>query len=386
VRAARPDAISLKEEIAMMRPSAKGWALGVAAAGLVCMAGCGSTGTQGGVSERCRPRLLADLPDTCNTPDGMRLNPKTGDVIVACPNFNEKNYPGLLIKITPANKWEVYCDTLPKHPETGYACPMGMDFGPDGNLYYADNQYFYNKDHKSRLMRVVIQNNKPVRVEEAVVGFKLSNAVMFKGNDVYVSDTFFDLKDKPGVSGVYRIGLDEMKRGIVKLLPKEQHAKDPHCIATFQTQPLEHRKGDLAGADGVTFDAEGNLYTGNFGDGVLSKVCFNADGSVKSNTIFVKNPVMTCVDGIFFDAKRNCIYVADSEKNAIQVVHLPDGRVTTLWENGDTDGTDGLLDQPCEPLVRGEELIVVNFDMPFPGLRNSKYNKPHTISVIQLRK
>jgi sugar lactone lactonase YvrE len=175
-----------------------------------------------------------------------------------------------------------------------------------------------------------------------------------------------------------------MKKGVVKLLPKEQHARDPHCIATFTTQPLPHRQGELAGADGLTFDAEGNLYTGNFGDGVLSKVAFNADGSVKSNAVFVKDPKMTCVDGIFYDKKRSCIYVADSEKNAIQVVHLPDGRLTTLWENEDTDGKGGLLDQPCEPLVRGDDLVVVNFDMPFPGLKNTKYDKPHTISIISL--
>ena len=93
---------------------------------------------------------------------------------------------------------------------------------------------------------------------------------------------------------------------------------------------------------------------------------------------------MTCVDGIFFDAKRNCVYVADSEKNAIQVVWLPEGKVTTLWQNGDTDGTGGLLDQPCEPALRGDELVVVNFDMPFPGLGNSAFDKPYTISVIDV--
>lgn len=341
---------------------------------------------------RFKPRLLVSCGEDCNTPDGVRLNPKTGDLIVACPNFNtnqqENKYPGKLMKITPDNRWEFFSD-LPAHPETGRVGPMGMDFGPDGHLYVADNQYFYNKDHKSRLLRVKVQDGKAVGCEVVVEGFKLANAVMFKGDAVYVSDTFFDLPDK-ALSGIYRIRLEEMNRGQpVKLLPKEQYTQDPHCIATWETlyqdPGVAHRQGEKAGADGLTFDAEGNLYSGNFGDGVIYKVTFKPDGTVASCTQFVKDwPRMTCVDGIFYDAQRNCIFVADSEKNAIHVIWLPEGKVTTLWENGDTDGRDGLLDQPCEPALRGDELIVVNFDMPFPGLRNTRFDKPHTISVINL--
>lgn len=341
-----------------------------------------------------QPKLLISCGEDCNTPDGVRRNPATGDIIVACPNFNtnaaENKHPGKLMKITPDNRWEPFFD-MPLHPETGRACPMGMDFGPDGNLYVADNQYFYHKEHRSRLIRVTVKDGKATGCEVVADGFKLSNAVMFKGDAVYVSDTFFDLPDK-ALSGIYRIGLAEMNQGKpVRLLPKSEFAKDPHCIATWETRcsdpGVAHRKGEKAGADGLTFDAEGNLYSGNFGDGVIFKVAFKPDGSVASCTEFVKDwSRMTCVDGIFFDAKRNCIYVADSEKNAIQAVWLPEGKVTTLWQNGDTDGTGGLLDQPCEPALRGDELVVVNFDMPFPGLGNSAFDKPHTISVLDVSK
>ena len=79
------------------------------------------------------------------------------------------------------------------------------------------------------------------------------------------------------------------------------------------------------------------------------------------------------------------IYIADSEMNSIHVVS-PDGKRRTIWENDDTDGADGLLDQPCEVLIRGNELIIVCFDMSFPGLKNSAYAEHHTISVIQLDK
>ncbi len=41
--------------------------------------------------------------------------------------------------------------------------------------------------------------------------------------------------------------------------------------------------------------------------------------------------------------------------NAVQAVDML-GNVETVWENGDTDGADGSLDQPCEVIVRGDEL------------------------------
>jgi sugar lactone lactonase YvrE len=333
------------------------------------------------LNEKYRPKLLVELPDAFNTPDGMRLDKKTGNMIVACPNLNDKKYPAVLIQITPAGKAELYFDKCPKHPDTGYAFPMGMDFGPDGNLYYADNQYFENKDYKSRLVRVNIKDGKPQSADVVVDGFKLANAAMFSGNTVYVTDTFFDL-DKP-MGGVYAFKLDEFKKGVVKLKPKTE--KDPHLVTQHETKPLACRANDTAAADGMTFDSKGNLYYGHFGDGQLFKISFNADGSVKSDERVGGAPQLVCCDGMFCDVRTDKIYIADSARNAIQVFDPKDKSVTTLWEDDDNDGSNGKLDQPCEPAIRGDDLIISNFDMPFPGLKNSKYDKPHTMSVIKLK-
>ena len=345
---------------------------------IAALGGCGPDAESPGETANFKPSLFLTMPDYINTPDGMTMA-GDGNIILACPNYQNREHPGVFMKIDKANNLTLFY-TPDAHPETKRTCPMGLDFGPDGNLYFADNQYFDDKNYKSRLIRVVIKNGVAVRSETAVDGFKLSNAVIWRGNYVYVSDTFFDLADKPGASGIYRIGLDEMNKGTVHLKP---NATDPRLIAQFVTAP--NHRNDQAGADGLTFDNKGNLYTGMFGDGVMYKITFDKDGNVTSNTEFVNDPKMPSVDGIFYDRARDLIYVTDSERNAIHTV-TTSGKRTKIWENEDTDGADGLLDQPCEPLVRGNELIIVNFDIPFPGLKNSVHDEHHTISVIKLNK
>ncbi|MDP6636949.1 MAG: hypothetical protein QGG42_18775 [Phycisphaerae bacterium] len=356
-------------------------------AGLLAAPGCGAGGT--GI----RPTLLVSLPDYANTPDGMTLDEKTGDIYLCCPNLKDQKYPAVLLKIDKNNKVSKFYE-FPKsalHPDSGKIGTMGLDIGPDGNLYIADNQYFWSKDYKSRLIRVNIKDGKPVGTDILVEGTKLSNAVIWRGNNVYLSDTFFDVPDKPGISGIWRFSLDELNTGKpVKLDPKafDPHTignTDPHLIATFQTFPWEHR-GDTAGADGLTFDKDGNLYCGNFGDGVISKISFDAKGNVISNKILLKDKTMPSADGMFYDAKRDLIYIADSERNAVRAF-TTDGKLSTVWENGAaTTGADGLLDQPCEVLVRGDTIFIACFDLSFPGLLNQTNDKDHTISIIKLPK
>ncbi len=140
------------------------------------------------------------------------------------------------------------------------------------------------------------------------------------------------------------------------------------------------------GADGLTFDGKGNLYCAIFEDGVIYRTSFDADGKAKAPVLFAKDPKMASSDGIEWRAADNKIYVADMLNNAVQVVAM-DGSVTTLHQNGDTDGADGLLDQPCEVVIDGNRLIVMNMDWWWDceWLTNKKVDQPFTISVIELK-
>ena len=77
--------------------------------------------------------------------------------------------------------------------------------------------------------------------------------------------------------------------------------------------------------------------------------------------------------------------MSDFLGNGVHSVDM-NGKVQTLHKNGDTNGANGLLDEPCEVIVRGNELIIINMDMPFenPHLVNTKIDKPYTLSVIRL--
>ena len=114
------------------------------------------------------------------------------------------------------------------------------------------------------------------------------------------------------------------------------------------------------------------------------------DGSYEKPVLLFEDPTrFPCCDGICFDAKANRIIMTDSALNAIHTWDIAKGQFGELWKNGDTDGADGLLDQPCEPLIWKDKdgkrkLIIVNFDMAFPGLVNTVNDPIHTLSVIDL--
>ncbi len=337
------------------------------------------------IDQKYRPKLFKQFGDLVNVPDGLAQD-KHGNVYCAAPNFVDKSYPGTIMKMDKqTGKWSVFVPGL-LHPETGRGAPMGMEFGEDGHLYYCDNQYFTDKNYKSRIMRVVInKNGEPLAVEPVVENIKLANAMRTRGNAVYFTDTFFDLKGK-NLGGIYRVPISAFKEQTVRLLPKEQWEQDPYCIGVTETTPLPHRK-DTAATDGMCFDKKGNIYAGNFGDGHFYVMRLQRDGNYAKPETLVQDPkLLPSVDGICYYAKKDWVIITDSESNAVLYWDIKAAKLGTLWMNDDTDGADGLLDQPCEPMVWDGKLLVVNFDMSFPGLRNTKNDDVHSISVIEMDK
>ncbi|MDP6523089.1 MAG: hypothetical protein QGI24_10840 [Kiritimatiellia bacterium] len=341
------------------------------------------------------PELLTPpFGNSINVPDGLALGPDN-NLYLAVPNYadstNNPSLKGKIMKITFADdgtrKVEL-CAMLSPHPESGEVHPMGIEFGPDGNLYIADNQYFINSTNQSRVLRLNFEDGKPTTCDVVVTGTKLSNAIRWSGDNLFVSDTFFDIPDKKHQSGIHRFTLAELNEGTVAL---ELQGKDgvvngtnSHLVAQFTGKDFGG-DGETAGADGLAFDSKGNLFCSLFGDGQIFKVTFDEDGK-GSQELVVDDPQIECGDGIYYDKKRDVIWVTNSKKNALHILDPKDNSIGQVWENDDNDGSTGLLDQPCEPIVRGDQLFIVSFDFADPGwgLKNQGPDEINTISVFDI--
>jgi pimeloyl-ACP methyl ester carboxylesterase/sugar lactone lactonase YvrE len=322
-----------------------------------------------GKARRAAGRRSIALPDYCNTPDAMTLL-ADGSIILSVPNFTDPKSPGVLMKISPKDEVSLFTK-LPVHPATGVVCPMGIRQAPSGDFYVSDCQL---PGKHSRLLRVVVIDGKPGEVKTVAKNLDVANGVAIRDGFVYMTDSTIGKSDDGAtLSAVYRFRLDEEN---VKVLPD---GVDPHIVATLKTKS----KDIPVGADGIDFDENGILYVANCGDGLIEKLVFDANGKLASQSVLAKAPFMKSADGISYDRASRQIYVADILANAIQVVSL-DGKVTTLAQDGDNDGANGLLDGPSEAVVRGSELIAANFDRVFPGAVNTKSEKPYTLSVIPL--
>jgi sugar lactone lactonase YvrE len=341
----------------------------------LCLAGLFLSGCK--MAPITESALFLTLPDSCPTPDGMTMDAE-GNIILACPNYGDMSLPGVFMKIGKDNKISLYAE-CPILEKTGRSCPMGIDMGPDGSLYVTDNQGWPGKpegQNEGRILKLKIANGKVEKTEIVASGMSHPNAVKYYNGKIYVTQSMLPaMVSEQLVSAIYRF--DESDRNVVL----NNDRSDKSFLVEFKT----YNMGCQYGLDGMSFDSKGNLFVGNFGDGTIHKVTFDGSGAVTSNEVFAQSPNMRTIDGICMDGDDN-IYVADFSENAVCKV-TPSGEVVVLARSPDCDGSKGGLDQPGEPIVRGNELIISNFDMVTgPDKVNTAHDRPSTMSVIHLDK
>ncbi len=349
--------------------------LTVCVVALTMIAGCGSLGGSKIMEPCTESSLLMTLPDICPTPDGMAMD-RRGNIILACPNYGDMSKPAVFMKIDKQNRLSLYAE-CPVLEKTGRACPMGIDLGPDGGLYVCDNQGWPGTpegENEGRILKLTIRNGQVHKTEVVAYGMSHPNGIKVHQGKLYVTQSLLPkIESKQLVSGVYRFNATDRD------IKVNNDASDPSLLIQFKTLNMDCQYG----LDGLSFDSHGTLFVGNFGDGTLHRITFEADGNVASCDLFAKSRHMRTTDGICMDADDN-IYVADFSENAVCKV-TPKGKVTVLARSADCDGSQGGLDQPGEPIVRGNELIVSCFDMVTgPDKVNTGHDTPYTVAVIPL--
>ncbi|SEL02479.1 SMP-30/gluconolactonase/LRE family protein [Parapedobacter koreensis] len=369
----------------------------------VFMVGCNPGQNQGGLAEgesahvknhSGNVRPFIKLPPEYNTPDGLAVS-GDGTLILSVPNFNNRHLmeQGLINEpsgpfmaiIDRDNNIAHWYDFKPNdmHPETGTVGAMDCDFGPDGHLYVADMQVFFDKNYKSRILRINVVNGKPTSVDVVVEGFIASNGMYWQGNHLFVTESVLEARGDGLTSGVYAFSLEELQgEKPVRLQAYKNGKGDDHLVVTFES---DNHMG--FGADGLTFDDEGFLYTTVIEKGQIFRSRLDVNNKAVETKLFAESPNMGGPDGLVFSRERSLFYVADFLNNAVHAIDR-DGYVITLHQNGDTDGADGKLDQPAEVALRGNELIIVNMDMAWatPGLSvNTKVDLESNLSKIDLK-
>lgn len=313
-----------------------------------------------------KPTLFADLGESCSTPDGMAID-QFGKLFLAVTNLSTfEKFGSKILTFNEKNQPIIWFDQLPLHPVTKRVHPMGIEFGSDGNLYIADNQYFAGEKNQSRILRVIVENGNPIKTEVLVEGLGFANGIRINNNRVYVTDFMFENEKE---SGIYSFTIEELKKNPITL--NEQTRKD-HLISSFPV-----------GIDGLTFDQNGNLYAGHFYTGVITKIGLSKEGVVQSKEIFLESEELKCADGMFFDKRRNSIFIANLNNNSVHQLDVTTKDLKLIWINENNNGLDGSLDNPCETILYQGNLIVVNFDT-FEGDKNKEVDQFHTISKFKI--
>ena len=363
---------------------------------LFIAAGCANRGgdnQQEASNDNYRSELFIDLPDGYNTPDGLAMSPE-GLLILSVPNFNNERLmergvigepsPAFMAHIKTDNSIEKWYEFREEdlHPETEKVGPMDGAFGPDGHLYVADMQVFYNDDHKSRLIRINVENGEAVDMDVVATGFNASNGTFWEGNTLFVTESVLEKREDTLISGVYAFDLDELQGDVpVELKSYKNGSGDEHLVVTFKS---DNHMG--FGADGITFDDRGYLFTTVIEAGKIYRSEVDENNKATETELFAEDPNLTAPDGLIFDRGRGQFFVADFLGNAVHEIDRK-GNVTTLQKNGDVTGANGGLDQPAEVILRGRELIIVNMDMAWaaPELSvNKKVDSAHNLAVIYL--
>ena len=280
------------------------------------------------------------MPPACTTPDGMCVDAK-GRLVIAAPN-NDRKQPGAIFRLDSPAAEPVKWFDVPPCPESGYASPMGVCFGPEGELYVCDNQ----KDSRGRLLCVTFKDDKVAACEAVAVGLDNANGVKYLNGRLYLTQAFlYGTKRGDGAasSGLYMFSAKDRNVRVGNT------PADPQCVFSDVTRNPSIR----GGLNGVAVDpARGFIYTGNYGDGRVWRLTPGDDGRiVKAEELLHAGGASVTPDGLCLDGSGR-LYIADMRGDAAERISCC-GKFEVVRKGG--------FVRPSEPCVWKGFLCVANY-------------------------
>ena len=282
---------------------------------------------------------LIQMPETCTTPDGMTIDPQNR-LVIAAPN-NSRKQPGAIFRLdAPGGKPYKWFDVAPL-AASGYSQPMGVCFGPEGELYVCDCQ----KKGLGRLLRYTFKDDKVASSETIAEGLHNANGVKYWKGRLYLTQAFlYDIArgDGAATSGIYMFNATDRNVRVGNT------PADAQCIFCDVTRNPKIK----CGLNGVAIDSKGNLYTGNYGDGRVWKLALGEDGRVaRAVEVVHQEAGVVTPDGFCVDKDDN-LYIADMFGNQ-SVKVSPCGAVTVLKKD--------CFVRPSEPCVWRGNVYIANY-------------------------
>ncbi|MGN0847425.1 MAG: SMP-30/gluconolactonase/LRE family protein [Kiritimatiellia bacterium] len=286
---------------------------------------------------------VIQMPETCTTPDGMTIDPQ-GRLVIAAPNCNGnpgRKVVGAVFRLdAPGGRPYKWFDVAPL-AASGYSQPMGVCFGPEGELYVCDCQ----KAGLGRLLRYTFKDDKVASCETIAEGLYNANGVKYLNGRLYLTQAFLNggtRGDGAATSGLYMFNATDRNVRVGNT------PADPQCVFADVTR---NRKIKV-GLNGVAIDSKGNIYTGNYGDGRVWRLTPGADGRIEKAVEFVHQEAgVVTPDGFCMDAEDN-LYIADMFGDQ-SVKVSPEGKVTVLKK--------GCFVRPSEPCVWRGNVYIANY-------------------------
>lgn len=281
--------------------------------------------------------LTIQMPPTCTNPDGMAVDP-AGRLAIAAPNNSHKQ-PGAIFLLdapggTPRKWFEV-----PPAPDAKFACPMGICFGPAGEMYICDNQ----PNSRGRLLRVTFKDDAPTTFETVACGIENANGVKYHNGRLYMTQAFLrGIKREDGhlASGLYMFNATDRNVRVANT------AADPQLVFQDHTANPKLR----VGLNGVAVDSRGFIYASNYGDGRIWRLTPAPDGRIASSELLAWSGIVS-PDGLCVDSEGN-VYTADMHGDAAVKIDRK-GVVSIIAK--------GCFKRPSEPCAWKGSLYISNY-------------------------